>query len=87
MHEPVPLLRKQLDLSKSRPTPCQCSKILSRPNNPLSQTPDIRSFFQNTTPVNNFPTQRFQLYTSRDELIRGAHDRAKNRKGTHNVRI
>jgi hypothetical protein len=97
---PFHYLKKHSDLTRSRPTPCYCSKIHSshknaasqipdirkffRHKNAASQIPDIRNFLQNTRPVHS-SFERIKLYTSRDELIRGAHDRAKNYIRTSNT--
>ena len=65
---PFHFLDKHSNLSRMRPTPCLCSKIV-RKKQPLLFA-DLRKFSI---------TQRNYLYISREDLIRGAHDRGKIR--------
>ena len=66
---PFHFMDKHSDLSKSRPTPCYCSKVIR--SNFTHRLVDIRQFL---IPLD---TKSNRDFTTREDLVRGAHDRAK----------
>ena len=66
---PFHCMDKHCELSQSKPTPCHCSKVCK--SNNAHKFVDIRQFF---IPLDNKTNCDF---VTREDLIRGAHDRVK----------
>jgi len=66
---PFHFLKRHCDLSQSMPTPCACSKISKRKT--THRLLDIRCFISRHNSANN------DDYPTREDLVRGAHDRGK----------
>ena len=79
---PFHFLKRHCDLSNKLPTPCQCSKIVKRKTE--DKFLDMQSFLINQDASNISSQYNTDLYTVREDLVRGAHDRGKRkRKYTH----
>jgi len=71
---PFHFLKRHCNLSQSIPTPCSCFHILKRKI--AHKSLDIRSFFSNAS-HNPLSSNNTNQYTTREDLVRGAHDRVK----------
>ena len=83
---PFHFLERHLNLCKQRPTPCPCSHdVIVTP--PVQKTQDIREFFQKLSQSHpsctvkhseaKFKTSYTSLYHTREDHVRGEHDRRK----------
>ena len=71
---PFHFLKRHCDLSQRLHTPCPCSRILKRKS--IHRYPDIRSLMSNAN-NNSSSSNNLERHTTREDLVRGAHDRAK----------
>jgi hypothetical protein len=69
---PFHFLTKHCNLSQKLPTPCSCSHIWKKANQPRFLDLRRSIFRDNTTDANT------DSYTTREDSVRGAHDRGKN---------
>jgi hypothetical protein len=72
-HNPFHFLKRHCDLSQMLLTPCPCSRILKRKE--THRYHDIRSFI--SIESHNSLSMNLERHTTREDLVRGAHDRGK----------
>ena len=73
---PFPFLKRHCDLSQKLSTPCSCSNILKRKVE--YKFLDMRGIITRIhKDCLNFAAINTELYTTREDLVRGAHDRGK----------
>ena len=77
---PFHFLKRHSDLSQNLPTPCPCSNILKKKIE--YKFLDIREFINTVpqAPMKYATDPNTERYTTREDLVRGAHDRGKNAK-------
>ena len=70
---PFHFLKRHCDLSQRLHTPCPCSRVLKRKL--THRFADIRSLIANA--YNSSSSINLERHTTREDLVRGAHDRGK----------
>src|SRR5690242_20661919 len=71
---PFHFLKRHCDLSQTLLTPCPCSRILKRKT--VHRYLDIRAFISSES-HNSSSSISSERHTTREDLVRGAHDRGK----------